>query len=52
MNVEEAIQKFAKARRVKDEDFPAFRERILEGLVKLGLSTSEIDMEKYKKVIK
>jgi hypothetical protein len=52
MDIEEKIRQFAKARKVSPEDFPAFREKILVGLKGMGLSTTEIDLNKYKEVAK
>ena len=52
MNIEEAIEKFAKYKRIPKEEYPAFRERIREGLWKLGLTSEEIDLEAFKKVAK
>ena len=52
MDIEEKIRAYAKHMRIKPEDFPAFREKVLEGLKKMGLSTGDIDIEQYKKVIK
>ena len=52
MNVEDWIKSFAKKKRIEAKDFPAFREKILFGLRQLKLSDKEIDLEKYKEVVK
>jgi hypothetical protein len=52
MDIEQAIRMFAKAKRVKLHEFPAFRQRILDGLVKMGLPKDSIDLEAYKKKAK
>lgn len=55
MKLEEAIQKFAKARRVKPDEFPAFRQTILDGLLAMGLTNlpeGDIDLEAFKKAAK
>ena len=45
MDIEVAIRAFAKARKVKPEDYDKFKQKILEGLPKLGLPTNQIDIE-------
>ena len=52
MDLEEQIRKFAQKRGVKEEDFPAFRDKLLTGLKQMGLDEKEIDLEKYKKAAK
>ena len=52
MNINEQIRAFSKQRRIKPEDFPAFRNKILNGLQTLKLSTREIELEKYKAIAK
>jgi len=52
MDIEIYIRKYAKWKRVKPEDFPAFREKVLEGLKKMGLATDSIDIDKYKEMVK
>lgn len=48
MDFEQAIQMFAKAKRIKPEDFPAFRQRIIDSMAEMGFSTSgKIDMKQY-----
>ena len=37
IDIEAMIKEFAKHKRIPQEDFPEFREKILEGLRKFGL---------------
>ena len=52
MDINDQIQAFAKSRRIKPEDFPAFRDKILNGLRTLKLNPREIELEKYKAIAK
>jgi hypothetical protein len=51
VDIEKMIRQYAKARRVSPEDFPAFREKVLVGLKGMGLSTTRIELNKYKEVV-
>jgi hypothetical protein len=50
IDINEQIQAFAKSKRIKPEDFPAFRDKILNGLRTLKLRTDTIELEKYKAI--
>ena len=52
MDINDQIKAFAKSKRIKPEDFPAFRDKLLNGLRTLKLSTTEIELEKYKSIAK
>ena len=52
IDINDQIKAFAKSKRIKPEDFPAFRDKILNGLRVLKLSTTEINVEKYKEIAK
>ena len=52
MDIEEKIKAFAKARRINPEEYESFKDKVLTGLRQMGLSDKEIDIEKYKEVVK
>lgn len=52
MKLEEAIIAFAKAKRISKEDFPQFRQTILDGMASMGLTqlpNGDLDLEAFKK---
>jgi hypothetical protein len=50
MDINQQITAFARQRRIKPEDFPAFRDKLLNGLRILKLRTDTIELEKYKAI--
>ena len=52
MDINDQIKAFAKSKRIKPEDFPAFRDKVLNGLRTLKLRTDTIELEKYKAIAK
>jgi hypothetical protein len=52
IDINDQILKFAKSKRIRPEEFSRFRDKLLNSLRKVGLSTTEIDIEKYKEVAK
>ena len=49
---EDLIKRYAKAKRIKPEDYEAFRLKLIASLKAAGLPTDKIDMEQYKKIAK
>ena len=52
MDMEAMIRKFAKSKRIKEKDYPAFKEKILKGLGFMQLDNDKSDIDKYKAVAK
>lgn len=50
IDIDQQIQAFAKQRRIRPEDFQAFRDSILNGLRMMKLRTDTIELEKFKKI--
>lgn len=51
MDIDQQIAAFARQRRIKPEDFQAFRDNILNGLRMMKLRTDTIEIEKFKKIV-
>lgn len=51
-DIDDKIAAFAKQRRIRPEDFKAFRDSILNGLRKMGLRTDVIELDKFKEIAK
>ena len=51
-DVDSFIAAFAEFKGIGKDDFPAFKERILDGMGKMGLNKKQIDLEAYQKIAK
>lgn len=51
-DIDDKIAAFAKQRRIRPEDFKAFRDSILNGLRSMRLRTDRIEMDKFKEIAK
>ena len=52
VEIEKMIRQYAKAKRIKPEDYEAFRLKLIASLKAAGLPTDKIDLQQYKKIAK
>jgi predicted transcriptional regulator len=51
-NIDDAIRSYAKAKRIKPEEFDTFKATVLNGMRVLGLNTDHIEVDKFNIIAK